>query len=202
MILEQRGGDFYCDCPVGMKGKMCKRTVGMLYRDGIIEPTSDVRAVPLGGKRRKGRPKKLPSNCLAKSPVQPVDVALNIDEGDVPMNVEDDDSAGNENTAVVESPVQILQRQLRSGLGASKPPKKARKNASSCKTAVSSSSSVPSSSNPESVPIVKKPDPVRCRKRKGGCKHVIAFNEHYNASAWSKYAEYVKSLSSMTMINE
>ena len=66
-ILEERNGDFFCDCPVGMKGKLCKHTVGMLYKEGHLEPTSDVRAVPLGQKRRKGRPKKLP-HCLASSP--------------------------------------------------------------------------------------------------------------------------------------
>ena len=34
--------------------------------EGYMEPTSDVRDVPLGEKRR---PKNLPNNCLAPSPV-------------------------------------------------------------------------------------------------------------------------------------
>ena len=33
-----------------------------------MEPADDVRSVPLGAKRRKGRPKNLP-NCLANSPI-------------------------------------------------------------------------------------------------------------------------------------
>ena len=67
-IIEQKDDDFYCDCPVGMKGKMCKHTVGLMYRTGLLEESSDVRSVPLGKKRRKGRPKKLP-HCLAVSPL-------------------------------------------------------------------------------------------------------------------------------------
>ena len=36
---------------------------------GALEASSDVRSIPLGAKRKRGRPKKLP-NCLAKSPVR------------------------------------------------------------------------------------------------------------------------------------
>ena len=66
-ILEFRNGQFFCDCPVGMKGKLCKHTVGMCYMEGIMEVTSQERAVPLGQKRKRGRPKNL-GNCLMKSP--------------------------------------------------------------------------------------------------------------------------------------
>ena len=84
-ILEERDGDFYCDCPVGMKGnrrmtilfnisivthfagKLCKHTVGLYYLQGKLEVTSEVRSVPLGQKRKRGRPKKFP-NCLTRSP--------------------------------------------------------------------------------------------------------------------------------------
>ena len=52
----------YLHCKIG------KHTVGLHYKAGTIEVTSDVRSVPLGAKRRKGRPKKIP-NCLSKSPV-------------------------------------------------------------------------------------------------------------------------------------
>ena len=50
-----------------MKGKLCKHTVGMCYMEGIMEVTSQERAVPLGQKRKRGRPKNL-GNCLMKSP--------------------------------------------------------------------------------------------------------------------------------------
>ena len=39
----------------------------MSYREGILEVTSQERAVPLGQKRKRGRPKAL-GNCLMKSP--------------------------------------------------------------------------------------------------------------------------------------
>ena len=39
----------------------------MSYREGLLEVTSQERAVPLGEKRKRGRPKAL-GNCLLKSP--------------------------------------------------------------------------------------------------------------------------------------
>ena len=39
-----------------------------MYLTGKLEAGSDVRSVPLGDKRKCGRPRKLPSNCLPKSP--------------------------------------------------------------------------------------------------------------------------------------
>jgi hypothetical protein len=32
-ILEERDGDFFCDCPVGFKGGLWDHTVGMHYRN-------------------------------------------------------------------------------------------------------------------------------------------------------------------------
>ena len=66
-LVEQVNNEFFCDCPLGIKGKMCKHTVGLLYKTGIMEITSDVRSKPLGQKRKRGRPKKIP-HCLQKSP--------------------------------------------------------------------------------------------------------------------------------------
>ena len=68
-IIEERDGDMFCDCPVGMKGKLCKHSVGILYHSNVLEPADDVRSVPLGEKRKRGRPKNLP-NCLVNSPVR------------------------------------------------------------------------------------------------------------------------------------
>ena len=42
----------------------------MGYKEGKREVTSQVRAVPLGQKRKRGRPKGL-GNCLLRSPPQP-----------------------------------------------------------------------------------------------------------------------------------
>ena len=65
-IIEQVNDEFYCDCFLGMKAKLCKHSVGMLYKTELLEVTSDVRSKPLGVKRKRGRPKKLPQ-CLMKS---------------------------------------------------------------------------------------------------------------------------------------
>ena len=60
-ILEERQvdgkSDFFCDCPVGQKGKLCKHCVGLLYKIGQLEVTSEVRSQKLGQKRKCGRPK-------------------------------------------------------------------------------------------------------------------------------------------------
>ena len=70
-IIEESEGQYYCDCPLGMKGRLCKHTIGMQYKEGRREVTSQVRAVPVGQKRKRGRPKNL-GNCLLKSPAQSV----------------------------------------------------------------------------------------------------------------------------------
>ena len=63
-LLEEREGDFFCDCFEGIKGRMCKHTVGMHYRQnsGKLPVTDDVRSLPISSKRSPGRPKK-PAGC-------------------------------------------------------------------------------------------------------------------------------------------
>ena len=81
-LLEERDNDFFCDCPIGMKGKLCKHTIGMRYVTGKLEATSQVRSVPLGQKRKRGRPKRLP-NCLIRSPVRSVPCeSINVEVND------------------------------------------------------------------------------------------------------------------------
>ena len=66
-LIEQVNDEFFCDCPLSIKGKMCKHTCAMLYKTGTLEITSDVHSKPLGQKRRRGRPKKIP-HSLKKEP--------------------------------------------------------------------------------------------------------------------------------------
>ena len=40
-IIEQVNEEFYCDCFLGMKAKLCKHSVGMLYKTELLEVTSD-----------------------------------------------------------------------------------------------------------------------------------------------------------------
>ena len=51
----------------GIKACLCKHSVGLMYKCDVLEISSDVRSKPLGQKRRRGRPKKLPF-CLVNSP--------------------------------------------------------------------------------------------------------------------------------------
>ena len=237
-ILEERDGDYFCDCPIGMKGKMCKHTVGLLYKEGHLEQTSDVRAVPLGAKRRKGRPKKLP-NCLARSPIAQREPAAR--ESDSEESETDDDTIEvevvaavkkttrrkrkniSESQDVIQSPVHVLHNQsiVQAGLGCSKPPKKRcrvettkdagnlprgrkqRPTAAPCsRPAAPTAPSPPASTSSGSTDPVSKPNAVNCKKRKGSCNHVVAFGQHFNEIAWKKYADYVKTLSSATVIDQ
>ena len=66
-LVEQIGEEFYCDCYEGMKARYCKHAVGLMYKTGVLEVSSDVKSKPLGQKRKRGRPKKLPA-CLTRSP--------------------------------------------------------------------------------------------------------------------------------------
>ena len=58
---------FFCDCHEGMKECVCKHAIGLMFKTGVLEISSDVRSKPLGQKRKRGRPKKLPA-CLTRSP--------------------------------------------------------------------------------------------------------------------------------------
>ena len=51
----------------GIKARLCKHSVGLMYKCDVLEISSDVRSKPLGQKRRRGRTKKLPF-CLVNSP--------------------------------------------------------------------------------------------------------------------------------------
>lgn len=68
-ILEEKDGVFYCDCWEGMKGKLCKHSIGLMYFTERWAGEAEVRSVPLGKKRKPGRPKKNP-HCLLRSPVK------------------------------------------------------------------------------------------------------------------------------------
>lgn len=194
---------------------MCKHTVGLLYKTGVLEAAPDVRSVPLGAKRKPGRPKKIP-NCLEKSPVRPIAPTEEVDlevhteaafavkkttrkrkrcEKDDQLQVQEIQQQqlvpGNEQQQVLEvqlSPVAALVSQARSlkpGLGTSKPPKKSRK------------LQEPGTSKVR----VEKPPTLVCKKKKHSCNHEVVFGEHYNQKAWKKYAEYVRSQKSSVDID-
>ena len=74
----------------------------MHYKTGSLEATPDVRSVPLGAKRRKGRPKKIP-NCLVKSPISVHHHEDTVDETD-----EEAVEADDEETVVGDAPTNIV----------------------------------------------------------------------------------------------
>ena len=66
-IIEEKNGEFFCDCYEGSKGRLCKHSIGMMYFVGRLTAEEDVRSVPLGSKRKRGRPAKN-RHCLTRSP--------------------------------------------------------------------------------------------------------------------------------------
>ena len=58
-----------------MKGKLCKHTIGMHFRNKTdkIPLTDTVRSLPLHQKRKRGRPNERRNvHCLSKSPVREI----------------------------------------------------------------------------------------------------------------------------------
>jgi hypothetical protein len=113
----------------------------LLYFNGQLEVTSEVRSIPLGAKRKPGRPKKLP-NPLTKSPVKapetndadvlPALDDIPADEAPAPVRktTRKRKRAEVEPEPPAQSPVNALLAQSKSltaGLGAPKPAKKTKR---------------------------------------------------------------------------
>ena len=184
---------------------MCFYTNGLHYKSERLEATPDVRSVPLGEKRRKGRPKKIP-NCLVKSPIR-VPMSSNdvgLEEFEVPSVEPDDDlidvgvraTSRKRKRVEQQSPVHALMSQmLKPGLGRSKPPKKRVRmnvNSSAEVSKPSNASTVEKVSDDPNDDKVSKPNPVKCKKKTGSCSHEIVFGEHFSKVAWYRYAEPVR----------
>ena len=190
-IVEERSGNFYCDCPKGMKGKQCWHEVGLMYKKGTLDVTSEVRSVPINQKRKRGRPKKLPY-CLSRSPAAaspsssllrdlPEAEAEALQTEPLPRKTTKKRKRLPETSSEQQSPVVALLSQAKSvqpGLGSSKPPKKKARSETT-----------------------KKPQALKCKKKSGTYKHEIVFGEHYDGRAWSVYAEYVRSQKSSIEID-
>ena len=215
-IVEERDGNFHCDCPKGMKGKQCWHEVGLLYKAGRLEVTSEVRSVPITQKRKRGRPKKLP-HCLANSPTRD-------SNSDSPMKASD----ALENDHNGENLIQPSEDSHSESLvvnddrnGEGELPTKQQKLNNKRRRRNNSDESENESENPIQVLVsqkrnvdagltnskppkkkarneiakpknIVKPDVIKCKKRKGTCNHEIVFNQHYNKMAWEKYADEVR----------
>ena len=179
-ILEEVEGEFFCDCPIGMKGKLCKHTVGMMFKTEVLAVTSEVRSVPLGEKRKRGRPKKL-NHCLQKSPVR-ASVEKRNDNVVVDSETSEDEAiepVQNEAVALVENESFLPENNLKrkrvdNGLGASKPPKKKAR-------------------LPVEIPSDNRSLKERvCKKKKGSCSHKIVFGKHYDVKEWEVFEKQVR----------
>jgi hypothetical protein len=49
--------NFNCNCPVFMKPNLCKHSLGMEIRLSVSDPPPEAKNVPLGQKKKRGRPK-------------------------------------------------------------------------------------------------------------------------------------------------
>ena len=188
----------------------------MSYREGRLKVTSQVRSVPLGQKRKRGRPKGL-GNCLLKSPPNtkapvppsaPGSPSPTLAGHSSTSTTEDFEETGirkttrkrkrkdNLNATSLVSTLASQSRSLKPGLGASKPPKKKARN--------EPARSEPARSEPtrnEPAMRVEKPKPLKCKTKSETCKHQIVFNDHYDSESWKVYADYVKSQKSTTLID-
>ena len=59
-IVEQKGENFYCDCPTGSRGFVCKHFVGLSYKLGLLQVTEDVLSDQLTQKLRPAIPVQPP----------------------------------------------------------------------------------------------------------------------------------------------
>ena len=68
-IVEQCGREFYCDCRWGIKGKLCKHTMALIYdRDPQFPVNARLRAKKIHKRKRAvGRPAKI-KEALSKTP--------------------------------------------------------------------------------------------------------------------------------------
>ena len=213
-----------------MQGKLGKHTVGMMFKTGALEVTSEIRSVPLGEKRKRGRPKKMP-HCLSKSPpmsslpdteddVHQEDEALDVEEDvnlqneivDEALDVEEDVNLHDE-MEVVDVGIRSRKRKA-PGLQNQKPPKKKarlpveklskppKKKAVTTKPASHHKEPSTTLAAPsESSSAPVKPIPKKCKKRIDTCSHEVVFGQHYDRKEWEIFANHVRLAKPVTQID-
>ena len=90
-LVEQVDGEFFCDCRLGIKGKLCAHSMGPVYdrkKDFPIDP----RLKPLRFKRKRkvGRPKKLGLALTREQPLLPDDPQEEEEDEPEPIEIDMD----------------------------------------------------------------------------------------------------------------
>ena len=195
-----------------MQGKLAKHTVGMMFKTGALEVTSEIRSVPLGETRKRGRPKKMP-HCLSKSPPMSSlpDTEDDVHQEDEALDVEEDVNLHDE-MEVVDVGIRSRKRKA-PGLQNQKPPKKKarlpveklskppKKKAVTTKPAShhkEPSTTLAAPSESSSAPV--KPIPKKCKKRMDTCSHEVVFGQHYDRKEWEIFANHVRLAKPVTQI--
>ena len=184
----------------------------MLYKSEYLKVESDVRSVPLGEKRKRGRPKKA-INCLVRSPVRNViqesvtEILEN--ESDVVLQIINP-KRGRETMLTMMMRLIIHLHLYLCFLWFSCPEKsekawycslKATKEDTKNLSFGLSDFSTWSISTFSTWSTSRLPPAITCKKSKKMCNHEVAFGKHYDKKLWSEYAKNVNSQKSTTQID-
>ena len=199
------------------QGKLGKHTVGMAYRQGYLEVTPEVRSVPLGAKRKRGRPKKV-GHCMARSPLPPPSRPGTEDADETLMLLPRVHSVAEVEPDHV-PPIRVTTRKRK------KPePDQADLDVEPDQAELDAVEQSPvaallgqvhtlqaglgASKPPKKMRKLKgadtshqRPPAVACKKAKNTCKHEVVFGQHYNKALWTEYADHVKSKRSSVAID-
>lgn len=207
---------------------MGKHTVGMAFRQGYLEVTPEVRSVPLGAKRKRGRPKKQ-GHCLEKSPPPPpppqtcppapasVGSGLEPLQGE-PCQAQDQpwlvlaDTDCEEEVSVESNTTKKRKRHEQeehddlevdpSPVGVLLLQARSVNSKPPKKAARQARSKAGGSNNQPPQPASPKiPPSITCKKSKKTCPHEVVFGKHYNKALWSEYADHVKTKKSTVVID-
>ena len=58
-MVERKRNRWFCTCPVGIKSGHCKHTLGMAIVRGCVDCPEEAKTIPIGRKRKRGRPSRI-----------------------------------------------------------------------------------------------------------------------------------------------
>ena len=199
----------------------------MMFKTGALEVSSEIRSVPLGAKRKRGRPKKMP-NCLTKSPVgslklnhviepeesfiEPEKIGLWFWYELCPLASRSSTVRSYTVRSYTVRSYTVRSFTFRCSTNSSKifeekkiVPWQDQSEATKEKRQTSCQPEPPAPSAPppptSSSSLHKQPKAKICKKRKGTCTHIMVFDKHYGSNDWEDYANKVRNVRSVTEID-